>query len=42
MIWHCKDCDFEFGAPMIDTKKEEKNCQYCGSIRIEKRKSKIK
>ena len=37
MIWQCKDCDFEFGAPMIETKTEEKHCPYCGSKQIQKR-----
>jgi DNA-directed RNA polymerase subunit RPC12/RpoP len=38
MIWKCKECDFEFGAPMIDTKSNEKNCPYCGSNKIIKNK----
>lgn len=34
MIWKCKDCNFEFGAPMIDPKSNEINCPYCGSNKI--------
>jgi DNA-directed RNA polymerase subunit RPC12/RpoP len=37
MVWQCKDCNFEFGAPMIDSKTNEKNCPYCGSIFIERK-----
>jgi len=37
MIWHCRDCDFEFGAPMVDTKTNKQHCPYCGSKQIEKR-----
>jgi DNA-directed RNA polymerase subunit RPC12/RpoP len=32
--WLCESCNFEFGAPMIDTKTNERHCPYCGSKKI--------
>ena len=39
MIWHCNECNFDFGNPIIDAKTDEMHCPYCGSRQIEKEKT---
>jgi DNA-directed RNA polymerase subunit RPC12/RpoP len=37
VVWHCNECNFDFGNPMIDTKTDKMYCPYCGSKQIERR-----
>ena len=38
IVWHCKDCNFDFGAPMINSDYNVdqmiNRCPYCGSKNI--------
>ena len=37
MVWHCNECNFDFGNPMGDPKTDRMYCPYCGSKSIERR-----
>ena len=37
VVWHCNECNFDFGNPMVDTKTDKMYCPYCGSKQIERR-----
>ena len=40
-IWHCNDCNFDFGMPIINSDYNAdqviSRCPYCGGKHIEKR-----
>jgi DNA-directed RNA polymerase subunit RPC12/RpoP len=36
-IWFCNNCSIQFESPMVDTKTDKIQRQYCGSKQFEKR-----